>query len=63
MMDINALLILHGNKTFTVDAEDELGVIMQLDGYKIHVRKDDVSLATGMSISECHPLIYNLQKL
>lgn len=62
-MDINALLLLHGNKRFKVDAEDELGVFMHLDGYKIHVRKDDVSLAEGMSISDFRPLIDSFKKL
>jgi len=62
-MDINALLIKHGNKTFRVDAEDDLGVFMHVEGYKIHVRQDDVSLVTGLPISECHPLIDGLQKV
>ena len=56
-MDISTLLTLHGNKTFKIDAEDELGVFMHLDGYKIHVRQDDVSLAKGLLMTEFHPLI------
>lgn len=62
LMDINALIVLHGNKKFKVDAQDELGGFMQVDGYKIHVRKDDVNLVEGMSISDIHPLIDKLQK-
>jgi hypothetical protein len=62
-MDINALLLLHGNKTFKIDAEDEFGVFMFIDGYKLHLRQDDVCLATGMQLSEFHPLIISLQKV
>lgn len=62
-LDINALLIKHGNKIFKVDAEDELDVFMHIEGYKIHVRQDDVSLVMGMPISEFHPLIDGLQKV
>lgn len=62
-MDINALLVKHGNMTFQVDTEDELGVFMHLEGYKIHVRQDDVSLAMGMPVSEFHPLIDSWQKV
>lgn len=62
-MDINGLILQHGHERFKVDTLDELGGVMHLDGYKIHIRQDDVSLANGMLISECHPLINNLQKL
>ena len=62
-MDINSLVLQHGNKVFKVDAEDELGAVMHIEGYKIHIRQHDVSLASGMLISECHPLIDSLQKM
>jgi hypothetical protein len=62
-MDINTLLIMHGNKTFKADAEDELGVFMFVDGYKIHVRQDDVSLVMGKPLREFYPLINGLQKV
>ena len=61
-MHINALLVLHGNKTFKVDAEDELGVYMHVDGFRLYIRQDDVSLAKGMPISEFHPFINSVQK-
>lgn len=62
-MNITVLLNKHGNETFKVDAEDELGVFMYVDGFKIHVRKDDVNLVTGMPLREFHPLIDGLQKV
>ena len=62
-MDINAFVLQHGNKTFQVDAEDELGGVMHVEGYKIHIRQDDINLANGMLISECHPLIDSLKKV
>jgi hypothetical protein len=62
-MDINALILQHGHERFKADTHDELGGVMYVDGYKIHVRQDDVSLADGMLLSECHPLINHLQKV
>lgn len=62
-MDINSLVLQHGNKTFQVDAEDELGGVMHVEGYKVHIRQYDIDLANGMLISECHPLIASLQKM
>jgi hypothetical protein len=62
-MDINSLLLQHGNKTFQVDAEDDLGVFMFVDGYKIHIRQNDVSLAQGLPICEFHPLIDSVKKI
>jgi len=62
-MGINTLLIEHGNKTFKIDAKDELGVFMHVEGYKIHIRQDDVSLVMGKLLSEFHPLINGLQKV
>jgi hypothetical protein len=61
-MDINALILLHGNKRFKVDTQDDLGVFMHVDGYKLHVRQNDVSLVQGLSISEFYPLIDSFQK-
>jgi hypothetical protein len=62
-MDINAILLVHGNETFKVDSEDELGVFMHIGEYKIHVRKDDVSLAKGMLVNQFHPLIDSFKRL
>lgn len=62
-MDMNALLIKHGNKAFKVDSEDELGVFMLVEGYKVQVRQDDASLVLGMPLSEFQPLIVGLQKV
>lgn len=62
-MDINAILLEHGNKPFKVDAEDEFGFFMYVDDYKIHIRKDDALLVKGMLMSEFHPLIDSLQKI
>jgi hypothetical protein len=62
-MDINTLILLHGSMTFKVDAEDESGVFMHIDGYRLHVRRDDVSLAQGLSMSEFHPLIDSFIKV
>lgn len=62
-MDITTLLNKHGNKTFKVDAKDEFGVFMLVEGFKIHIRQDDVSLVIGLPISEFHPLIFGLQKV
>ena len=36
---------------------------MHVDGYKLHVRQNDVSLVQGLSISEFHPLIDSFQKV
>lgn len=62
-MDFNALLLKYGNNIFKVDDEDELGVFMHLGGYKLHVRKDDLSLVEGTSVSEFRPLIDSVKKL
>jgi hypothetical protein len=62
-MDINSILLTHGNKTFKADTEDELGVFMHVGEYKIHVRKDDASLAMGMLVNEFHPLIDSFEKI
>lgn len=62
-MDINALLMKHGNKTFKADKQDEYGAYMCVDEYKIHIRSDDISLAEGLPIHECRPLIDSLEKL
>lgn len=62
-MDINSLVLQHGHQRFKVDSQGEMGGVMLVDGYEIHIRQDDVSLADGMLISECHPLINNLQKV
>jgi hypothetical protein len=62
-MEINGLILLHGNKTFKVDTQEKLGGFMHVDGYKLHVRQNDVSLVQGLSISEFHPLIDSFQKV
>jgi hypothetical protein len=49
-MDINELILLHGHKTFKVDTQDELGVFKHVDGYKLHVCQNDVSLVKGLTI-------------
>tara|TARA_R110000751_G_scaffold15290_2_gene49371 strand:+ start:67870 stop:68058 length:189 start_codon:yes stop_codon:yes gene_type:complete len=61
-LNIGAIIIKHGNEIFKVDAEDDLGVFMHVEGFKIHVRQDDVNLARGMPLKEFHPLIDSLQE-
>ncbi|PKG92903.1 hypothetical protein [Paraglaciecola sp. MB-3u-78] len=61
-MEINGLILLHGNKTFKVDTQDKLVVFMHVDGYKRHVRQNNVSLVQGLSISEFHILVDSFQK-
>ncbi|MBU3004037.1 hypothetical protein [Paraglaciecola arctica] len=62
-MNISSILVKHGNELFKVDAKDEFGVFMHVDGFKIHVRQYDVNLVTGMPLRECYPLIDSLQKV
>jgi len=62
-MDISSIILIHGNRTFKIDTEDELGVYMHVGEYKIHVRKDDVNLAEGMKMSAFLPLIDSVKKI
>lgn len=54
---------MHGNKTFKIDAEDDLGVFMHVGDYKIHVRNDDVNLVKGMKMHAFFPLIDSFEKI
>ena len=59
-MEINQLLSKYGQKQFELSGEDEFGCYMLLEEYTIHLRKDDQSLAEGLSIAELYPLISKL---
>ena len=60
MVKVNQLIARHGNRQFELSGEDEFGGYMLLDEYTIHLRKDDQSLAEGLTIAEIYPLISKL---
>jgi hypothetical protein len=59
---VNQLIVRHGGKQFELSGEDEFGCFMLLEEYTIYLRKDDQSLAEGLSIAELYPLISKLTR-
>lgn len=56
-MDYNGLVLKYGALPFYPDEKDDSGAYMLLDEYKIHVRRDDVSIVIGLPVKEILPLI------